>query len=105
MIDTSKRATMATIKAFVKKNRTSLLIDVEGKFDGMTDCVQRCDDRGFSSALVREEHMEHTLGIQGAWFVGSSRDYITPFNKDGLSGYRIYNCTGSFSLAVKCPAD
>jgi len=100
MIDLTKKATMATIKSFVKKNRQALLIDTESSFDGMQDGVRACEDRGFTPAL-EGPHPENTLGIQGAWFVGSSRDYLTPFCKDGLEGYRVYNCCGSFSLAIK----
>ena len=100
MIDLTKKATIATVKSFVRKNRASLLIDQESTFDGMQDGVRSCDNRGFTP--VREAGFsENTMGIAGAWIVGSSRDYITPFRKDGLEGYRVYNCCGSFSIAVK----
>ncbi len=100
MIDLSKKVTMATIKSFVKKNRDRLLIDTESRFDSMCDGVRSCEDRGFTA--VREgANPENTLGIAGAWFVGGSRNSLTPFSKNGLEGYRVYNCCGSFSLAVR----
>ena len=99
MIDLAKKATMATVKAFIKNNRDALLIDCESSFDGMVDGVRGCANRGFTKALPAEMS-SHTFGVHGAWFVGSSRDYITPFRKDGVEGYRIYNCCGSFNLAI-----
>ena len=42
----------------------------------------------------------HTLGVVGAWFVGRSRDYFSPFNEDGWTGIRVSNSCGSFVLAV-----
>ncbi len=105
MIDLTKKATIATIKSFIKKNRQNLLISVRSSFDGMCDGVRDCEDQGFSPAL-EGGHADNSFGIQGAWFVGSSRDYITPFNKNEngevFEGYEIYNCCSHFLLGVKC---
>ena len=35
-----KRITIATIKAFVKKNKSNLLINIRSSFNGMTDCCE-----------------------------------------------------------------
>lgn len=79
-----KKATLATLKSF----------------DGMTDCVERCDT-GYSAAKPTHTSAENTLGIAGVWLVGSSRDRITRFEDDTLVGINVYNCCGSFSVAVK----
>jgi len=94
------KATMATVKAFIRKNRANLLISCKSSFDGMTDGVVFTSDRGFYPVQDAEYAHENNMNIAGVWFVFGSRDYITPFEKDGLRGFDIYNCCGSFSLAV-----
>ena len=99
-----KKITLATVKSFVKKNSENLFINVESKFCGMNDCVMP-ERNGFTKTQPSRQgvfvgSVDHTLGIDGAWFVGSSRDYFRPFENDNLKGYEIYNCCGSFTLAV-----
>ncbi len=94
-----KRITLATIKSFINKNRDDLLIKVGSRFDGMTDCVEQVEDN-FSKAQVTEFMSQHTLGIQGAWFVGNSRDHFSAFETDDLKGFEVYNACGSFILAT-----
>lgn len=95
----TKKPTRATLKSFVKKNADRLLINVTSRFDGMTDC---CEQRhgGFSQAKAVAGHEEHTLGIQGIWLVGQSRDSISHYEKDGIVGFKVYNCCGSFIVGV-----
>lgn len=96
-----KKATIATVKSFIKKNTDKLFINVTSRFDGMTDCCESRND-GFSKAVVGEKINEHrTFGIKGAWFVGSSRDYIQPFEGNGLVGYSVSNSCGRFVLAIE----
>ena len=49
----------------------------------------------------KEKDFRLFFGYQNAYFVGSSRDYFQPYDLDGFKGYEIYNCVGSFILAVK----
>jgi hypothetical protein len=97
------KPTKATLKSFIKKNRAKLLINVKSTFEGMTDCVQDRHD-GFSPITAHEykhdEKNPNTLGIAGVWLVGHSRDYIDPFTSDGLDGFAVSNCCGSFVVAV-----
>jgi len=97
-----KKITLATVKSFIKKNRAHLLIKKSSSFDGMTDCVMPVESE-FTPALQPDEgrNFKETLGIHGAWFVFGSRDYFYPFEQDGLVGYRVSNCCGSFTLAIK----
>jgi hypothetical protein len=101
------KTTLATIKSFVKRNENNLFINVKSSFDGMTDCCQPCKD-GFAPVEKRKNGVfidhdidKRTLGINGAWFVGSSRDYFNEFENLLFKGYEISNCCGSFILAVK----
>ena len=96
------RITLATIKAFIRKNRENLYIDVKSTFDGMVDCVMPCGDGAFTKALTPDDGYNHQnkLGIQGAWFVLGGGDRFYPFEKDGFKGYEVYNCCGTFILAV-----
>ena len=94
------KPTIATVKSFIKKNRAALMLRVSSKFDGMTDSVQHIAD-SFDPVESSEGHESHTFGIQGAWFVGRSRDYITAFERDGIKGFHISNCCGSFDLGIR----
>jgi len=69
----------------------------------MIDCVDKCHDQSFYKVEKeeRERFNDNSLGIKNAYFVGSSRDYFQPYDRDGFKGYEIYNCVGSFILAVK----
>ncbi len=95
------KATIATVKSFIRKNADNLLINVTSSFDGMVDgCESRND--GFQKATTDHEiNQAHTFGIRGAWFVGQSRDYIQPFEQHGLNGFIISNSCGRFILAVE----
>ena len=98
---TQKRITRATFKAFITRNRANLMIRTESSFDGMTDCVERTGAREFRPVEDARSGCENnTLGIQGVWLVGSSRDWFSAFNADGLTGIHVSNCCGSFTVAV-----
>jgi hypothetical protein len=94
------KITLATIKSFVKKNHSNLYIKVKSHFDAMTDGCERLNG-GFIPVSPSElNHPKHTMGIQGAWFVGHSSDYFRPIKEEGFSGYEISNSCGHFILAV-----
>lgn len=94
------KATRATLKSFINKNKDNLLVSIKSSFDGMVDCVMSSGDKAFYPANVGEFE-KHTYGVKGVWIVGGGRDYITPFESNGLKGYDVYNCCGSFAVAVK----
>lgn len=94
------KPTIATVKSFIKKNSGKLHILVNSRFDGMIDGCASTGETRFSQALPTEFHLENTLGIQGAWFVRSSRDYIKPFDDGKFWGYDVWNCCGSFIIAI-----
>ena len=94
------KPTMATVKSFIRKNQGKLYIRCKSSFDGMVDGVRFDNGAQFTPAQPGT-HAEHSLGINGAWFVGRSRDYLTPINEAGFTGFHVYNCCGSFDLAIK----
>lgn len=100
-MEKAKKVTMATIKSFIRKNAGEILIRTNSSFDGMTDCVENCKNPEFTPALKGEISESHELGLHGAWFVGSSRDYLTAWERDGMRGFHVSNCCGSFDIAVK----
>lgn len=61
---------MATVKSFVKHS-DKLFVEKKSKFDGMVDCVMPCEN-----SELKEISKEDALGSNGAWVVGSSRDYF-----------------------------
>ena len=92
-----KKITKATIKSFIKKNEGKLFIKKLSSFDGMQDCVMP-DNDSFSQVQKTRFHIPHTLGIKKAWFVGG--EHYTEYKDDTFAGYKVYNCCGSFILAV-----
>lgn len=98
------KITKATLKAFIRKNAGNLMIKNESSFDGMQDMVVSCEDRGFRPATQRDAHTENTLGIDGVWLVGGSRNYFQAFEQDGMRGIHVSNCCGSFTLATPVQA-
>lgn len=94
------KPTMRTVKAFVSKNRPALLISLRRSFDAMTDGMEYHSDKDFHP-VQESGHVEHTLGIQGAWFVGGAgRNYIRPYDDGRVQGFEISNCCAGFVLAV-----
>lgn len=101
---TTKKITRSTIKSFINREMKNgnLYINNKSSFDVMVDCVMPIEG-GFTKVepCTRHENAnKYTLGIKGAWFVGSSRDYFTPWADDNFIGYEVYNCCGSFILAM-----
>jgi hypothetical protein len=100
----TKKITLATVKSFIKNNRKALYINVKSSFDGMTDGIERRNEGFVPATTDTDPHtQEHSLGIKGAWFVGSSRDYFTAYDSIGgdMTGIEVSNSCGSFVLAVK----
>lgn len=95
-----KKITLATVKSFIKNNRENLFINVKRQFDGSVD-GEVSKDGGYQPATETTANLENTLGIDGAWFVGSSRDYFKYIEQDGFEGINVYNCCGSFYLVIK----
>jgi hypothetical protein len=93
------KPTLATLKSFIAKNRANLFIKQKSCFDGMCDGVVYDENASFKPARPSASHMKNTLSIDGAWVVG--RDLISMYEANGFKGYDVYNCTGSFVLAVR----
>lgn len=93
------KITKATFKSFLRKN-PNFVLKVGSRFDGMTDCVQTVKD-SFSRPVKADFACDNNLGYQGIWLVGGSRDSFTEFNEGGLKGISVYNCCGSFVVAVE----
>ena len=102
----AKKITLSTIKSFIKNNHDNLFINVKSSFDGMTDGVEQLHN-GFVKATpdktqsLNSDYYNSTQGIKGAWFVGSSRDYFTPYSENDLTGIEVSNSCGTFILAIK----
>lgn len=96
-----KKITLASVKSFVKKNANKLYIDVRSSFSGYTDGIESVNS-GFTLAEIKPNvNYNYNLGIDGAWFVGSSRDYFQAWENETMAGIKVYNSCGSFILATK----
>ena len=89
------KATLATIKAFIRNNQAAL--HIKNTYDHNHTVNGRDTFRPIdpTSASLR-----NTLGIAGAWFVKGSRDYFEPYQDDDFQGFRVFNSCGSFILAI-----
>lgn len=96
----AQKITLATVKSLINKNSENLYIKLESQFNGTTEGVESVKDF-FTKVEKTESNVKNTLGINGAWFVGSSRDYFTAFENDNFTGVEVYNCCCSFILAIK----
>lgn len=98
---TEKKITRATIKRFVAREAANgnLYVKVLSDFDGMVDCVMPVNG-GFKQATASDHSFDHTLGHRGIWLVGSGRDSFEPYADENFIGYKVYNCTGSFIVAM-----
>lgn len=94
------KITKATFKSFLRKNEGKIQILVNRKFDGMTDGCEPTGQKEFVPLQRAERVWENNLGWQGIWLVGGSRDYFTAYNKNNMTGIEVYNCCGSFVVAV-----
>ena len=98
----SAKITKSTFKSFLKKNSDKLLITTRSSFDGMVDGCTACSNREFTPArksdLIYAD--DNTMGIAGVWLVGSSRDYFTAYEKDGITGIDVSNCCGHFIVGI-----
>jgi vesicle coat complex subunit len=94
------KITRATFKSFVNKNKENLLVKVKSNFDGMVDCVTEVKDT-FTPATKSNLSEKYTLGIQGIWLVGQSRDWFKEYKESGLTGIEVSNCCGSFVVAIR----
>jgi len=94
------KITKSTVKSFINKNFDNLLINLKSSFDGMYDCCMPIGNE-FKKATKAAEYKDHNLGINGAWFVGQSRDYFTLYETDQLTGIEVSNACGHFIIAIK----
>lgn len=93
------KITKTTFKTFIRKNDGNLHVKVQSAFDSMVDgCTY--DPKATFKPAVPATHVEHTLGIEGVWLVGNSRDYFRPFEGDGFRGIEVSNSCGLFIVAV-----
>lgn len=90
---------ISTIKAFIKANFENLYIKTQSEFNGMIDGLEYVNE-DFKKVEPSNGDYEYTLGVKGAWFVGSGRNLKEPFENETMKGYRIANCCGSFILAT-----
>lgn len=95
-----EKITRATLKAFIARAGSSLLVRFEGGFDGMTDCVRQYDDAKFVPARLTSQDSRYTLGVAGVYVLPSSRNSFSLFRKDGVIGIHYYNCCGHGTVAV-----
>jgi hypothetical protein len=98
-METTKKITRTTVKSFIQKNRAMLFVRHDSAFNGMSDMVETMKS-SFKIAKESGRNQENTFGIDGAWFVGHSRDYFKRYEDADFTGIEVYNCCGSFILAV-----
>lgn len=113
-----KKITLATVKAFIRKNRARLHVLVKSHYNiGNDDCVRPTGDTMPTPARRPERWNRETgetvpgdledrrdMGVIGVSFVNGSRDYFRPCDIPGWTGYEVYNCCGTFVVCVPAGA-
>jgi len=99
------KITISIIKSFIKKNFKKIYIKITSNFDTNDDCLIGFKDSEFNIMAESIRYPKNTLGIEGAWFIGNSRDYFEKYEDDEFTGYTVSNCCGSFIIAIKKPTD
>jgi hypothetical protein len=96
----ARNITLATFKAWIRKNPNFLIMRESG-FDPMVDGISYDSSAEFKPALAAAFPCDNNLGFCGIWLVGGSRNTFTEYRKNGFVGIEVYNCCGSFTVAVK----
>lgn len=97
--------TLATIKSFIKRNSKNLFIKNVRVHNSMVDGCEsvNSDFIKVDVDLLRLAKKESDLGVPGADFAmykGRGGDLFSVYDKDGFVGYEVYNCVGTFIIAV-----
>lgn len=101
----AKKITLATLKAFIRKNAENLYVMQESHFDGMSDCVEYNREKSFTKVDHTKINLDcSSLGIPGAWVVGGSRNWFSAHDTETHTGIHVSNCCGSFTVAIEKPA-
>ena len=100
-LKTKKRITLATAKAFAKRNADKLYAKTDASFDGMTDCVQYNKNSKFEKTEISDNDNYYQTGIQGFYTVGHGDDYFKIYEDDDFYGIECCNCCGNTIIAVK----
>lgn len=102
ILQQTKKITLATLKAFAKRNKDNIFSKCKSSFDGMTDFVQGVNGQWIKSSISDPgEQKYYKTGIDGIYTVGSSRDYFRIYEDSEYFGIEVYNCCGTTILAVK----
>lgn len=99
-----KKITRTTIKNFVAREaaNNNLYIKIKSTFNGMTDGVEgvKSEFKQATATTRHENSLKYNLGFDGIWLVGNSRDSFEAYADDNYIGYEVWNCCGSFILAM-----
>jgi len=99
-LQSTKKITLATLKAFARRNSDSLYHMTTRKFNGQTDCEDDIE-MDFMETEITDNKRYYETGIQGIYTVGSSRDYFRIYEDNNYFGISVSNCCGKTILAVK----
>ena len=95
------KITKTTFKNFIKNNKDKLFIKVTSAFDGMIDGHRYNQNATFKKVETSNYSLDNTMGIDGVWLVGSSRDYFDAYDDGQFKGIECDNACRSFIIAVK----
>lgn len=96
-----KKITKSTFRSFIYRNRSRLEFKSLSSYHGGQDAV--VENRSASFVVAREttRSFNYTLGIEGVWIVGGSRDYFSTYEDAEYIGIQCHNSCGSFVVAVR----
>lgn len=92
-----KKATIATVKSFVKKNYGDIYS--KSTYDH-NDNNGHYDDKKFIHNSYSDNHPEYKIGLSNVWIV-SDKNFVQPYDDAEYAGYRVSNCCRTFIVAIK----
>jgi hypothetical protein len=96
----ARKITLATFKSWIRKN-PNFLIMCKSSFDGMIDGISYNPSAAFVPVQKAAHYHTNNLGFSGIWLVSGSGNSFEAYNNNGFVGIEVYNCCGSFVVAVK----
>jgi hypothetical protein len=99
----TKNPTLATVKAFMKKNADRLFVQNQGDYNKQTKSFEYYSEpRPWRSvAGLYNPNSPNDFGI-GVWFARGEDNSVRPYSDaDVFEGFAVTNCYSAFVVAVK----
>jgi hypothetical protein len=96
------KPTIATVKAFMRKNLDNLHIKRRSEFDPQIDGHAWNDNAQFVPVKQTDSMPDYKHGIEGVWIVRyGSKNCIAPYSDENWEGFEVSNCCARFTIVIR----